>query len=122
VHQPLDENAMQSAAEMLLGEHDFSAFRAAGCQASTPVRELRSVRIARSGDWLDFEITANAFLQHMVRNITGTLVTIGTGERPVEWAGQLLQGCDRRRAGIAAPARGLTLVRVSYPAPYAFPV
>jgi tRNA pseudouridine38-40 synthase len=115
VHQPLDADAMHEAAQTLLGEHDFSAFRAAGCQASTPNRELQSIRVERSGDWLTLDVTANAFLQHMVRNVTGTLVSIGAGEQPVSWARQVLESRDRRRAGVAAPPQGLTLVHVDYP-------
>ena len=115
VYQPLDETRMDEAARALLGKHDFSAFRAAGCQASTPVREITSIAVTRDGDWLTLDITANAFLQHMVRNITGTLVAVGLGEEAPEWAASVLQGRDRKRAGITAPARGLTLTRVEYP-------
>jgi len=115
VHQPLDAGAMNAAAQSLLGEHDFSAFRAAGCQASSPNRELRSISVARDGDWLTIDVVANAFLQHMVRNLIGTLVAIGMGEQPVGWAADVLASRDRRRAGVAAPPHGLTLVGVRYP-------
>ncbi len=115
IHRPLDAGAMHSAAQSLLGHHDFSAFRAAGCQASTPWREVRSISVRREGDWLRLDVTANAFLQHMVRNITGALVSIGTGERPVDWAQTVLASRDRKAAGVAAPPHGLTLVRVTYP-------
>ena len=121
VYEALDDVAMQQAAEHLLGQHDFSAFRAAGCQASSPTRTIRSVNITRDGDWLALEITANAFLQHMVRNIMGTLVSVGCGDRPPEWIGEVLQSRDRKRGGIAAPALGLTLVGVEYPEPWLFP-
>jgi len=121
VHDPLDEKRMQAGANYLLGKHDFSAFRAAGCQASTPVRNMSRLDIERQGDWLSITVTANAFLQHMVRNITGTLVAIGNGERAPQWAQELLAGCDRTAAGIAAPAQGLTLVSVDYPAEYEIP-
>ena len=115
VHQPLDADAMNEAAQALIGEHDFSAFRAAGCQASTPTRELTSLRVDRDGDWLTLDVSANAFLQHMVRNITGTLVAIGAGEQPIGWAREVLESRDRKRAGVAAPPQGLTLVHVEYP-------
>lgn len=115
VHQSLDADAMHEAAQALIGEHDFSAFRAAGCQASTARREVTAISVVRNGDWLTLDVTANAFLQHMVRNITGTLVRIGAGEEPVAWAGDVLAGRDRTRGGMAAPPHGLTLVRVTYP-------
>lgn len=122
VHQPLNEKNMQPAADSLLGKHDFSAFRAAGCQASTPVREVSNIQVTREGDWITIDITANAFLQHMVRNITGTLVAIGQGEKDPGWASEVLESCDRTRGGVAAPAHGLTLVKVDYPQRFDLPV
>jgi tRNA pseudouridine38-40 synthase len=119
VHQPLDEQLMQEGAEFLLGEHDFSTFRAAGCQASSPHRDVKSITITRNQSWISLEITANAFLQHMVRNISGTLVSVGSGERIPEWVKQILESRDRRQGGIAAPPHGLTLVGVTYPNRYA---
>ncbi len=121
VHEPLDEKRMQAGADHLLGKHDFSAFRAAGCQASTPTREMRVLDVVRNDEWLSITVTANAFLQHMVRNITGTLVAIGSGERPAAWAQTVLEGRDRTAGGIAAPAQGLTLVQVDYPAEFEIP-
>lgn len=115
VHDPLLEARMQAAADLLIGEHDFSAFRAAGCQARTAVRDLRRLDVRRSGDWLALTVTANAFLQHMVRNLAGVLVTVGAGERPPDWARDVLLGRDRTLGGVTAPACGLTLVRVDYP-------
>ena len=115
VHQPLDEDRMHEAAQSLVGEHDYSAFRAAGCQSSTPVREILSIGVYRAGDWITLEVTANAFLQHMVRNITGTLAAVGLGERPVTWVSEVLERRDRKVGGVAAPPHGLTLVRVDYP-------
>jgi tRNA pseudouridine38-40 synthase len=112
---------MQEASRSLLGQHDFSAFRAAGCQASTAVREVKNLDIIRSGDWLILTVTANAFLQHMVRNIAGTLVAIGNGERPVHWMEEVLQSRDRGAAGIAAPPHGLTLLGVDYPPRFNLP-
>ena len=116
IHRPLDARRMQDAARYLHGEHDFSAFRAAGCQASTPRREVYSVTIARHGVWVVVTVRANAFLQHMVRNIVGLLVAIGAGDQPPEWADAVLKSRDRTRGGVAAPAQGLTLVDVEYPA------
>ena len=115
VHQPLDADAMHEAAQALVGEHDFSAFRAAGCQASRPVREITSISVTRDGDRVRLDVTANAFLMHMVRNITGTLVATGMGEEPVGYAAGILESRDRKRGGVAAPPHGLTLVRVGYP-------
>lgn len=112
---------MHEAAQKLLGKHDFSAFRAAGCQASTAVREIRSIVVQREGNWLILTVTANAFLQHMVRNITGTLVAIGLGERQVQWATEVLESQDRKAGGIAAPPHGLTLTSVDYPASFDIP-
>ena len=121
VHRPLDETAMRRAGSYLVGEHDFSAFRAAGCQASTPRRDLRAVDIERDGEWLTVTVTANAFLQRMVRNLVGVLVTIGAGERSPEWAGEVLKSRDRTKGGIAAPAHGLTLIDVAYPDRFGLP-
>ncbi len=115
IHQPLDAGRMHEAAQALVGEHDFSAFRAAGCQASSANRCIDSIAVGRDGDWLTLDVTANAFLQHMVRNITGTLLAIGMGEAPVGWAREVLESRDRTVAGVAAPPEGLTLVAVEYP-------
>ena len=115
VHQPLDVDAMHEAAQALLGEHDFSAFRATGCQASTPNREVQAISVTREEDWVYLDVTANAFLQHMVRNITGTLVAVGLEDESVDWPGKVLESHDRKQAGVAAPPWGLTLVSVSYP-------
>ena len=115
VYQRLDASLMHQASQALLGRHDFSAFRAAGCQASTPNREISSMTVVRNGDWLTLEVTGNAFLQHMVRNITGTLAKVGRGERPPQWLEEVLESRNRIEAGIAAPPHGLTLVEVGYP-------
>lgn len=122
MHESLDVKAMQAGGDMLLGEHDFSAFRAAGCQASTPHRFLTQLEVERQDQWISITVTANAFLQHMVRNITGTLVAIGRGDQPPEWAGEVLRNRDRTQGGIAAPAHGLTLVAVDYPDRFELPV
>jgi tRNA pseudouridine38-40 synthase len=121
VHQPLDETIMHEAAQSLLGEHDFSAFRAAGCQANNAMRDLTSISVARSGDWVTLDVTANAFLMHMVRNIIGTLAAIGQGEQPVGWVREVLDSRDRTLGGVTAPPHGLTLIAVHYPASFGIP-
>lgn len=121
IYEALDDEAMQAGGALLLGEHDFSAFRAAGCQASTPHREITALSVRRNEQWISITVTANAFLQHMVRNIVGTLVAIGRGQEPPSWAEAVLLGRDRTRAGAAAPAHGLTLVGVGYPAAFGVP-
>ena len=115
VYQPLDAARMHEAAQQLLGEHDFSAFRAAGCRANTPHRNITRLTIERTGDWITLEVSANAFLQHMVRNITGTLASVGEGEQSTGWVADVLESRDRKRGGIAAPPHGLTLMSVDYP-------
>jgi len=121
IHADLDVNAMQSAANSLLGRHDFSSFRAAGCQAHTPIREISVLSVIRQGKWISIHVQANAFLQHMVRNITGVLVAIGKGEKSHDWAAEILAARDRTKGGIAAPPHGLTLVGVTYPDQFAIP-
>ena len=115
VRQALDLTAMSIAASKLLGKHDFSSFRASGCQSKTAVREIRRFEVKRVGDWIIFECEANAFLQHMVRNMVGSLVGIGRGDAQPEWISVLLEERDRRAAGITAPPMGLTLTHVEYP-------
>lgn len=121
LHRPLDLAPMRQAAEALIGEHDFSAFRAAGCQASTPNRRVMAVELERQGDWVTVTIEANAFLQHMVRNIVGLLAAIGSGDEPPEWAAKVLASRDRRQGAMTAPARGLSLIAVEYPERFAIP-
>jgi len=115
IHEPLDAELMNEAAGHLLGEHDFSAFRAAGCQASTATREVTELTVSRKNCWILVSVTANAFLQHMVRNITGTLAAVGRGEQSPGWVKEVLDTRQRTAAGVAAPAHGLTFVHVSYP-------
>jgi tRNA pseudouridine38-40 synthase len=121
VYDPLDAQRMHTAAQALRGKHDFSAYRAAGCQASTAEREITSITVARDGEWIVLDVTANAFLQHMVRNITGTLVAIGRGDAAADWACTVLTSRDRKQGGAAAPPHGLTLVKVSYPNKFGLP-
>lgn len=111
----LDVPAMQAAGKLLLGERDFSAFRAAGCQSRTPMRNVHAIVVARQGDYVTIDIRANAFLHHMVRNIAGSLIDVGRGRRPVDWIAQLMHDKDRTKAGATAPACGLYLVGVDYP-------
>lgn len=113
-HKPLNARLMQEASDFLIGEHDFSSFRAAECQANTPVRTLSRLRVERSGDRIVFELTANAFLQHMVRNIVGALVYVGAGKQPPCWVGELLRQCDRMHAAPTFAADGLHLCHVAY--------
>ena len=121
VHQPLDVEKMQAGARYLLGENDFSAFRAAGCQAASPRRTIHSLSIHRDQNWITLDISADAFLQHMVRNVTGSLVAVGMGEQEPDWIQRVLESRDRKQGGIAAPAHGLTLVGVRYPETFALP-
>ena len=114
VHRPLDVERMQRAARALLGEHDFSAFRAAECQSKTAIRRLAQLDVCRRGELLRIDVTANAFLHHMVRNIAGTLAAVGRGDRPEEWVAQVLAGRDRGLGGVTAPAEGLYMVHVDY--------
>jgi tRNA pseudouridine38-40 synthase len=121
VRRPLDAERMHEAAQVLLGEHDFSAFRARGCQASSPVRELQAIEITRHGDRLRLGVRANAFLYHMVRNLAGSLIEVGLGDRDPGWLSELLQGRDRRRAGATAPAAGLYFRGAVYPVQHGLP-
>ncbi len=113
--RPLDADLMHQAAQALLGEHDFSSFRAVGCQARSPVRRVHAISVARHDDEVVLDIEANAFVYHMVRNIAGSLMTIGRGERPVDWMQTLLALTDRTRAGATAPADGLYFMAPAYP-------
>ena len=118
---PLDAAAMHAAAQALVGEHDFSAFRAIACQAHSARRDLREIAVARSGDHVTIEVEANAFLHHMVRNIVGSLLPVGRGEQAPQWVGELLRGADRSVAGPTAPPNGLCFVGPRYPARFGLP-
>jgi len=117
-YKALDAARMHAAGQCLLGEHDFSSFRAVACQAKHPIRRIDHLSVSRDGDYLYLDIEANAFLHHMVRNIAGVLMTIGSGEQPVEWARQVLEARDRTQGGVTAPPEGLYLVKVTYPAEF----
>ncbi|MEP6883343.1 MAG: tRNA pseudouridine(38-40) synthase TruA [Gammaproteobacteria bacterium] len=121
IHRPLDAAAMHSAAQTLIGEHDFSAFRSVECQSKTPVRRIERIDVQRAGDYLWLEITANAYLHHMVRNIVGTLLALQADMDPAAAMARVLEQRERRFAGATAPATGLYLWRVEYPAVYAIP-
>ena len=121
-HAPLDIEPMREAAALLLGEHDFSAFRAAECQAKSPVRTLHSINIESGGERIDFTLRANAWLQHMVRNIIGTLVYVGKGRHPPQWAQKLLEARERARAAPTFGPEGLYLEAVEYESRWNLPV
>ncbi len=113
-HHPLDLGAMEDAAGCLLGEHDFSAFRAAECQAKSPVKTIYTISIARQGDLFSFDFSASAFLHHMVRNLVGALVYVGKGKHPPAWLAEVLASRDRSRAAPTFAAAGLYLSGVDY--------
>ena len=121
IHAPLDIERMQTGAAHLLGEHDFSAFRAAECQSKSPIRRVDRLQIERSGELVHIDIAANAFLHHMVRNIAGLLIEVGRGERSPEAVKTLLEGRDRRVNAPTAAAEGLALRRIEYPAAFRLP-
>jgi tRNA pseudouridine38-40 synthase len=121
IPKALDAEAMHAAAQALVGEHDFSAFRSVECQSKTPVRRIERIVVRRSADCVGLEVVANAFLHHMVRNIVGTLVDAQLESNPIEAVRQVLSSRDRRLAGPTAPAAGLYLWRVEYPAVYRIP-
>ncbi|HHH36078.1 MAG TPA: tRNA pseudouridine(38-40) synthase TruA [Gammaproteobacteria bacterium] len=120
-YRPLDVAAMSVAAAPLLGEHDFSAYRAYACQAKSPVRTLHRLEVRRRGDYVLIDAEANAFLHHMVRNIAGVLMAIGAGERPAAWSREVLEGRERRLGGVTAPPDGLYFMGVRYPEAYGLP-
>ena len=120
-HAPLDVERMNAAAAHLLGEHDFSAFRSAECQAKSPLREMRRLTIRRSGDYVVFELAANAFLHHMVRNIVGSLVYVGSDRQEPAWLAEVLASRNRALAAPTLEAAGLYLAHVSYDAKWGLP-
>lgn len=120
-HSPLDENKMHLAAQALLGENDFSSFRAAQCQSNSPNRFVHFVKVTRHNQYVVIDIKANAFVHHMVRNIAGSLIAIGRGDQPVEWMAELLALKDRTQAAETAKPNGLYLIEVDYPAEFELP-
>jgi len=121
IRRPLDAAAMHRAAQALLGEHDFSAFRTVHCQAPHARRDLQAIAVERSGDEIRVDVQANAFLHHMVRNIVGSLLEVGVGDRPEAWIADVLAGRDRTHAGPTAPATGLVFLGPLYPAEWGLP-
>lgn len=117
----LDVERMRTAGAYLIGEHDFTSYRAVGCQAKSPVRTIRALEVYTSGDLIVIDVTANAFLHHMVRNIAGVLMTVGAGEAEPEWAKAVLDAKDRAKGGVTAPPFGLYFVDVKYPEMFELP-
>ncbi|MEE9358336.1 tRNA pseudouridine(38-40) synthase TruA [Candidatus Vondammii sp. HM_W22] len=120
-HHPLDAERMDEAALSLLGTHDFSSFRALGCQAKSPVKTIIRLDASRQEDRVIIDVKANAFLHHMVRNIAGVLIAIGKGDRPVVWAKEVLEYRSRVLGGVTAPPQGLYMMEVGYPGEFALP-
>jgi tRNA pseudouridine38-40 synthase len=120
-HQPLDQAAMHDCAQMLLGENDFSSFRAAGCQSRSSSRNVHEISVSRQGEFIFLDIRANAFLYHMVRNIAGSLVAVGKGEQDADWFAGVFRARDRRLAEKTASAAGLYLLQATYEAKYKLP-
>ncbi|MDD3353236.1 tRNA pseudouridine(38-40) synthase TruA [Zoogloea sp.] len=120
-HGPLDEERMAEAAACLVGTHDFTSFRAAECQAKSPVRLIYSVKVQRQGDMVIFDFHGNAFLHHMIRNLVGSLVYVGKGRRPVEWMAEILAARNRTIAAPTFAPDGLYLCGVEYPARWPLP-
>ncbi|WP_417521322.1 tRNA pseudouridine(38-40) synthase TruA [Marinobacter sp.] len=117
----LDAELMHDAAQALVGEHDFSSFRAAGCQSRTPIRFLEQIKVTRKANFVVIDVQANAFLHHMVRNIAGALMAVGAGHQSSCWIHDILLAKDRRLAGVTAPPHGLYLVDVGYPDGFGIP-
>ena len=122
IHRAMDAEAMRLAAEPLLGTHDFSSYRAIGCQAKHPVRTITHLTVRRVGELIELRVTANGFLHHMVRNIAGVLIAIGRGDRGVGWAREVLDYRDRTLGGFTAPPDGLYFERVEYPPEFGLPI
>jgi len=120
-YRPLNHQTMHEAAQVLLGEHDFSAFRAAGCQAKSASRCIQNIELQRQDDLIYLDIKANAFLYHMVRNIAGSLIAVGRGEHSIEWFSSVFSSKDRNMAEVTAPATGLYFLRAHYPDQIKFP-
>ena len=121
VIHPLSQSAMETASELLLGEHDFSSFRAAACQAQSPVKVLQSIRISRRGAYWRFEFEANAFLHHMVRNLMGCLLAVGQGKQAPHWVAQVLQARSRKVSAPTFPPHGLYFLGPRYDAAWGLP-
>ena len=121
VRRPLDAARMHEAAQVLVGTHDFSAFRASECQSRSPMRQMLEIHVERHEAYIDVRVRANAFLHHMVRNIAGTLLAVGKGDRDAAWVAGVLASRDRRCAGPTAPPQALYFAGVEYPAEFGLP-
>ena len=121
-YRELDINLMQTAANYLIGEHDFTSFRALECQARSPIRKIFHLNVNRYGDLIRLDVKANAFLHHMIRNIAGVLISIGSGSKPTAWAKEVLDARSRSLAGVTAPPYGLYLSQVFYPEQFQIPL
>lgn len=121
-HLPLDIGKMRAAAALLVGEHDFSAFRSSECQAKTPVRTIHSLEIREDPGKIEFVVRANAFLHHMVRNLVGTLVYVGKGKHPPQWVHQVMESRDRAKAAPTFGPEGLYLETIEYDAKWGLPI
>jgi len=121
-HLALDLEKMREAARLLVGEHDFSAFRSSECRAKTPVRTIHAFHVEQNGERIDFIVRANAFLHHMVRNLVGTLVYVGKGKHPPQWVAEVLRSRDRARAAPTFGPEGLYLERIEYEAKWGLPL
>lgn len=120
-YKSLDVETMREAAKHFVGTHDFTSFRAIGCQAHSPVRTVHHFTVEQIGSYIVLDVQANAFLHHMIRNFAGVLMAIGAGEQPVTWAKEVLEARDRAKGGVTAPPYGLYFVDVEYPAEFNLP-
>ena len=120
-YQPLDFDRMKEASRHLLGENDFTSFRASSCQAKSPIRTIHELTIKKQGDWFLMTVCANAFLHHMVRNIAGVLIAVAKGKEDISWVKEVLEARDRTVAGVTAPPHGLYLTDIKYPEKYIIP-
>ena len=121
ISQPLNHNLMHQAVQFLLGTHDFNALRSSHCQSHDSVKTIHHAEVVRQGNMVVLRVTANGFLQHMIRNIIGTLLPIGQGLKPVSWMHDVLLSLDRKQAGITAPPNGLSFTNVTYPKHFEIP-
>lgn len=119
--QPLDEEKMQEAAKLLIGTHDFTSYRTIACQAKSPVRSLYQLDVTREGEFIHLDLRADGFLHHMVRNIAGVLLAIGSGNAEIEWAKEVLEHRNRCLGGVTASPKGLYLKKITYPDEYILP-
>ncbi|MFV2060305.1 MAG: tRNA pseudouridine(38-40) synthase TruA [Gammaproteobacteria bacterium] len=120
-YHPLDIELMQQGANYLIGKHNFNSYRAKHCQSKTPIRTMHQLQVSRNGNFIVIEFVANAFLHHMVRNISGVLIAIGCGEKQPDWANEILLLQDRQHKGVTAAPDGLYLTSIQYPDTFALP-